>query len=38
MLQRLPHLVQTNLIALGLAAVIGAAAWVTSIFRRSDPA
>jgi hypothetical protein len=27
--------VQTNLIALGLAGVIGAGAWVTSIFRRS---
>jgi hypothetical protein len=30
--------VQTNLIALGLAAVIGAGAWVRSVFRRSGPA
>jgi hypothetical protein len=30
--------VQTNLIALGLAATIGAGAWVARIFRRTDPA
>ena len=30
--------VQTNLIALALAAVIGAGAWVARIFRRTDPA
>jgi len=30
--------VQTNLIALGVAAAVGAGAWVTSVFRRFGPA
>jgi hypothetical protein len=30
--------VQTNAIALGLAAVIGAGAWITRLFRRTTPA
>jgi hypothetical protein len=30
--------VQTNLIALALAAVVGAGAWVARVFRRSGPA
>ena len=30
--------VQTNLMALGLAAVIGAGAWIAKLFRRSIPA
>ncbi len=30
--------VQTNLMALGLAAVIGAGAWIAKLFRRSTPA
>ena len=30
--------VQTNAIALGLAAVIGAGAWISRLFRRSTPA
>jgi len=30
--------VQTNIIALGLAAVVGAGAWIAQLVRRSDPA
>ena len=30
--------VQTNLIALGLAAMIGAGAWISRLFRRTRPA
>lgn len=30
--------VQTNLMALGLAAVIGAGAWIAKLFRRFTPA
>ena len=30
--------VQTNLIALSLAAMIGAGAWISRLFRRSTPA
>lgn len=30
--------VQTNAIALGLAAIIGAGAWTSKLFRRSTPA
>jgi hypothetical protein len=30
--------VQTNAIALGLAAIVGAGAWIARLFRRSTPA
>jgi hypothetical protein len=30
--------VQTNAIALGIAAIVGAGAWIARLFRRSTPA